>query len=189
MVYELTSFTKDLDKVVTEEGVNYHDIVRETEPLLKHLISDMSWLETRYREPKTKGSVQYVLYRSSTFGYVITSVVFWPGYRTKVHDHGTWGLVGIWRGQEREERFRRIDDTARAGYTNVNLQKTVVNTEGSVSRLVPPEEEIHRIETISSHPSCSIHIYGSDLDGKPRHEFDLETNETKEFKVQFVILD
>jgi predicted metal-dependent enzyme (double-stranded beta helix superfamily) len=189
MTYELSSFTEDLDKVVTEERDRYGAIVRRTEPLLKRLISDKSWLAARFCEPRAQGSVQYVLYRSSNFGYVITSVVFSPGYRTKIHDHGTWGLVGVWRGEEREERFRRTGDGAASGYTKLSLQKTVVNTEGSISHLVQPDEEIHRIETISSYPSCSIHIYGSDLDGKPRREFDLETNETKEFKVQFVVLD
>jgi predicted metal-dependent enzyme (double-stranded beta helix superfamily) len=189
MAYELSSLIEDLDQIVTEERDCHGNIVRRTEPLLKRLISNKSLLAARYCEPRAKGSVQYLLYRSRTFGYVITSVVFWPGYSTKIHDHGTWGLVGVWRGEEHEERFRRTGDGAAAGYTKLSLQKTVVNTEGSISHLVPPDEEIHRIETVSSYPSCSIHIYGSDLDGKPRHEFDLETNEVREFKVQFVVLD
>jgi 3-mercaptopropionate dioxygenase len=186
MSYELSAFTKDLDKIANEERDRYRHIVQKAEPLLKRLMSDMSWLPARYHKPTVNGSVQYVLHRSSTFDYTITSVVFWPGYSTKVHDHGTWGLVGVWRGEEREERFQRIDDGARPGYARLGLQQTVVNSERCVSVLIPPQEEIHRIQTLSSEPSCSIHVYGSDLDGKSRRQFDLETGEIREFMVQFV---
>ena len=189
MGYELSSFTKDLDRIATEERDRYRHIVQRTEPLLKRLIADMSWLQPCYYEPRVNASVQYLLHRSSTLGYTITSVVFWSGYSTKVHDHGTWGLVGVWRGEEREERFQRIDDGTRPGYAKLALQRTDEKAEGCVSLLVPPEEEIHRIQTTSSYPSCSIHIYGSDLGGRLRHQFDLESHQIKDFEVQFVTLD
>ena len=186
MEHDLRRFTSELDKIVTDECDRYEYIVRRTEPPLKHLMTDMRWLPPRFCEPRVNSSVQYVIHRSATLNYTITSVVFWPGYTTKVHDHGTWGVIGVWRGEEREERFRDVNGGIRPGYANLSLQQTVVNKEGCVSLLIPPHQEIHRIHTTSTNPSFSIHIYGNDLDGKPRHEFDLETGEIREFKVQFV---
>jgi predicted metal-dependent enzyme (double-stranded beta helix superfamily) len=119
---------------------------------------------------------------------MVAAVVFPRGYSTTVHDHTTWGLIGVWRGEEREERFKRVDDRSRPDRAELRPAGVALNTPGSVSWLVPPDEEIHRIRNLSPYPSCSIHIYGDNLDGKPRHQFDLETGGVKEFKTVSVKL-
>jgi predicted metal-dependent enzyme (double-stranded beta helix superfamily) len=180
---------QDLDVIVDEEKQNFRAIVNRGKPLLGRLLADTTWLAPRYYEPREGASVQYLLNKSSVSKYTITSVVFWQGYCTPVHNHDTWGLIGIWGGEEHEERFKRTDDGSRAEYVQLRSAGTMVNTPGSISHLIPPDEEIHRIRTVSPQPSCSIHVYGGDIFGKTRQQYDLETGAIKEFQIKIAVLD
>ena len=187
--YGLSAFIRELDVIVLEENQDFRAIVNRGKPHLSRLLADMKWLTPRYYEPRQGGSVQYLLNKSSVGRYTITSVVFWQGYCTAVHNHGTWGLIGIWSGEEQEERFKQIDDGSRADYVQLRSTSTSTNTPGSICHLIPPNEEIHRIRTVSLEPSYSIHVYGGDIFSKARQQYDLETGAIKEFQVKAVVLD
>jgi predicted metal-dependent enzyme (double-stranded beta helix superfamily) len=177
-----------LDRIVAEDTGDIRRLVHRTRELLVGLLADTSWLDPRCYEQRPN-SVQYLLHKHPDNAYTVVSVVFPVGYSTTVHDHGAWGLVGVWRGEEQEERFKRVDDGSRPGFAELRLSDTVLNTPGCVTHLIPPDEEIHRIRNLAPFPSCSIHIYGADIDGRPRHQFDLETGEIKPFVTQSVALD
>ncbi len=187
--YNLAAFMRDLDVIVDEEKQNFRAIVNRGKPLLGRLLSDMKWLAPRYYEPRQGASVQYLLDKSSVGKFTITSVVFSQGYCTPVHNHDTWGLIGIWRGEEQEERFKRTDNGTRTGHVELRPAGTMTNTPGSICHLIPPDEEIHRIRTVSPEPSCSVHVYGGDIFGKTRQQYDLETGAIKEFQIKVVVLD
>ena len=187
--YNLAAFTRDLDGIVDQEKDNFRAIVNRGKPLLGRLLADMKWLGPRYYEPRQGASVQYLLNKSSVGKYTITSVVFPQGYCTPVHNHDTWGMIGIWRGEEQEERFKRTDDGTRSGHVELRPAGTMTNTPGSICHLIPPDEEIHRIRTVSPGPSCSVHVYGGDILGKTRQQYDLETGAIKEFQIKVVVLD
>ena len=185
--YDLTAFTADLDAIVAEEA-SERAMVARAKPLLARLLADVSWLDPRAAEPRG-GSVQYLLHRHPESAYSVVSVVFNTAYSTTVHDHGTWGLVGVWRGEEREERYKRTDDRSRPDYAELRPAGEATNLPGAVTHLVPPDEEIHRIHNAAPHPSCSIHVYGGDLNGKLRHQYDLATGAIKDFRTTVVVLD
>jgi 3-mercaptopropionate dioxygenase len=186
--YDVAAFARDLDAVVAAEGTDYRGVVARAKPLLGRLLADMRWLDARYAEPRG-GSVQYLLHKHPADAFSIVSVVFNTDYATTVHDHGTWGLVGVWRGAEREERFKRTDDRSRADYAALRPSGEAVNLPGAVTHLLPPDEEIHRITNQAPYPSCSIHVYGGDLNGKLRHQYDLATGAVKDFRTSIVVLD
>jgi predicted metal-dependent enzyme (double-stranded beta helix superfamily) len=185
--YDVAAFARDLDTVVAEAGVDHRALVERAKPLLGRLLADMRWLDARYAEPRG-GSVQYLLHQHPSSAYSIVSVVFNTDYATAVHDHGTWGIVGVWRGAEHEERFRRTDDGSRADYAVLRSAGAAVNLPGGVTHLLPPDAEIHRITNQAPHPSCSIHVYGGDLNGKLRHQYDLATGAVKDFRTSVVVL-
>src|SRR5690349_5988870 len=109
VTYGLTAFTQDLDRLVNE-GLADDELVRRAKPLLEQLLADMSWLDDRCSEPRGPGSVQYLIHQHPQDAYTVTATVFPEGYHTTIHDHTAWGLIGVWRGEEREERFVRLDD-------------------------------------------------------------------------------
>src|SRR4051794_10962434 len=186
--YDVAAFARDLDALVAEHGADYPAIVAQAKPLLERLLADMQWLDARYAAPQG-GSVQYLLHKHPADAYSIVSVVFNTDYATAIHDHTTWGLVGVWRGAEREERFQPPDDGARPGFAALRPAGEVVNHPGTVTHLLPPDAEIHRITNEAPHPSCSIHVYGGDLNGKLRHQYDLATGAIKDFRTTVVVLD
>jgi 3-mercaptopropionate dioxygenase len=189
VTYGLSAFTEDLDRLVEEDLQDDAELVRRAKPLLEQLLADMSWLDERYHQPRGTGSVQYLLHQHPQDAYTITATVFAEGYHTTVHDHTAWGLIGVWRGEEREERFARLDDRSDPGRAELNWVGTVLNRPGSVTWLIPPDQEIHRITNLSPFPSLSIHVYGADLNGKPRHQYVLDTGDIKEFTTTAVVLE
>ncbi|HVA25830.1 MAG TPA: hypothetical protein VMW62_15735 [Chloroflexota bacterium] len=54
----------------------------------------------------------------------------------RVADHGAWGLIGVWRGEEREERFQRVATGAIRDFrtTVVRLPGAGVQREASAWR-------------------------------------------------------
>lgn len=189
VAYDLAAFTRDLDAIVDEHAQDDAALVRRVKPLLERLLADPAALAERYAVPAAQGSVQYLLHRHPGDAYTVVAVVFPEDYSTPVHDHTTWGLVGVWRGEEREERFVRVDDGARPEHATLRPAGMVFNTPGMVTWLVPPDQEIHRIKNVAPHPSVSIHVYGGNLNGKLRHRFDLDSGEVKEFRTTVVTLD
>jgi predicted metal-dependent enzyme (double-stranded beta helix superfamily) len=161
--YDLAAFTQDLDDIVAQQAGDLFALTRSVKPRLRQLLADTSWLDPRCRVPRGESSAQYLLHRHPTDAYSVVSVVFPVGYSTPVHDHTIWGLVGVWRGEEQEERFVRVDDRSVPDRAELKAVETVINTPRSVSRLIPPDEEIHRIRNLGSQPACSIHVYGGYL--------------------------
>ena len=45
----------------------------------------------------------------------------WDGAATPVHDHLAWGLVGIYRGQQDETVYRRLDDGRDPGRATLEI--------------------------------------------------------------------
>jgi 3-mercaptopropionate dioxygenase len=189
LAYDLSTLSRDLDQIVSEERADLRALVGRARECLTRLLADISWLAPGYCEPAAQGSVQYLLHRHPGDLYTVTGVVFPVGYSTSVHDHTAWGLIGVWRGQEQEERFTRVDDGSRPGWAELRFVDSVRNSPGAVTHLIPPHEEIHRIRNLSPYPSCSIHVYGGNLDGKLRHQFDLETGQVSDFRTTVKVLD
>lgn len=175
----LDSFARELDAIVAQTA-DYRVLVARAKPLLQSLLADMAWLSPRYCELREARSVQYLL--RPTGAYTVTSAVRAPGHCTPVHDHGTWGLIGVWRGEEREERFERIHNP-RPEHVQLRVAGEAIMGPGNVSCLVPPDDDIHRICSVSSYPSCSIHIYGA---GLRRQQFDLTTGVVAEWPTNWI---
>lgn len=168
MTYALGDFVHDLDRLVESGCQDPMKTAREARPMLEELISDGGWCATaNLTLPETE--VRRLLYRHPAGAYTVSAMVFGPGSTTPVHDHDTWGLVGVWQGEEREERF------GRPGNAPLTLDQTTINRTGTVTMLVPPAEDIHRITNRTQGPAYSIHVYGAPSTGRGAQAYDLVT--------------
>src|ERR687897_992545 len=92
-------------------------------PAFAALLAADGWLPDTCARPDDSsrmggGIGQYALYRAEDRSLCLFALVVPSGARTPVHDHLAWGLVGIYRGQQNETIFRRLDageDANRAG--------------------------------------------------------------------------
>lgn len=182
----LQEFTNRLEELMAEANTDYRCVVERGKPLLANLIKDMSWLEPKYSVTPSGESIQYLLAEHPTHAYVVVSVVFPGGYRTPIHDHGTWGLVGVWQGEEQEERFAVTPVKGRPDYVDLRSVGFVSNGPGTVTHLLQPNEEVHRIFNPLPSGSRSIHVYGGNMDGRRRRQFDPDTGRVKEYVTRLV---
>lgn len=179
--YVLKDFIRDLEGVVSKESDQWK-IVGAVEPLMKKLVAsdDLSWLKPEYRKPpvgKTgpaAGYGQYCLYRR---GRELSVIAFcWDaGKGTPIHDHLSWGVLGFIDGQEKETRFRRIDDGTRPDRAELQEIGVVYTRKGETAHLITPARDVHRVENPGDAPSVSIHVYGCDMGTQRRRRYDPAT--------------
>lgn len=97
------------------------------------------------------------------------ALVWQPGQWTPVHDHGTWGLVGVVDGVLEERNFIRVDtspdnDTGRN--TGIELVRggLIRMVPGTVTSFVPNPDHIHKTGTPEgAERVVSLHLYGRDM--------------------------
>ena len=174
--YTIGQFVDDAKRVMRAANGDRAQVVRELQPLVKRVVWDDGLFDNRYRAEPEGGRPRF-LYHSEPDGSLQVYVVeFAPGMPTPVHDHVTWGLIGIAGGQQRTTRYQRLDDASNPEHADLKLLSEEVLDRGAVYPLLPPED-IHRIETVGDAPSYSLHVLGADLGRQHRHIFDPQTGE------------
>jgi 3-mercaptopropionate dioxygenase len=92
------------------------------------------------------------LYVDPDGSFSIVGLRWRPGQSTRIHDHISWGAVGIVAGIERETMFDA--SLSPIGHTDYRA--------GEVTWFIPPGD-IHQVANVATTASVSIHVYGADL--------------------------
>lgn len=144
--------------------------------LLGALVANDDWLPEAFARPHPKHYRQYLLYADPLERLSIVSFVWGPGQKTPVHDHLTWGLVGVLRGRERETAYRRqAGGSYCAGISALLLP-------GQTSAVSPAIGDVHEVANdLSNQTSISIHVYGANIGRVQRHVIDPATGVEKHF--------
>ena len=93
------------------------------------------------------------------------ALVWLPGQWTPVHDHGSWGVVGIVRGVLEERSYMSATGEITAD-RDIRLKRggVVLLNPGSVSSFVPNPDHIHMTGVPAERESCiSLHLYGRNM--------------------------
>jgi 3-mercaptopropionate dioxygenase len=181
--YGLAEFLDDLKAAVKEESDPAATVAR-VEACLRELLKRPDFLTEEQMQVGADGkSAASSLYKAPNGSLTVRAVVFPEGKPTPVHDHLTWGMVGVYQGVERETRYRRVDDGSREGYAEIVEIAATDYPAGEVTTFIPPND-IHRVEAVSPVKSVSIHIYGTDMEALDRHRFDLATGQILPFRSQ-----
>jgi predicted metal-dependent enzyme (double-stranded beta helix superfamily) len=160
------------------------------EPFSKLLWND-DWLPDAFAVPAVEGGMgggigSYLLYRNAARSLSISSLVVPAGAMTPIHDHLGWGLVGLYRGEQHEEVFRRTDGGERDGRAHLDLVDRRHLRRGDFYELIPPDGDIHRVVAANQQPSVSIHLLRNDVGCIERHSFDLEARSVRPFRSGYV---
>lgn len=165
----LERFVEDVQAIMSSGGERSR-IIEQVEPLLKRLMEDDDLLKEEYRIDLKDGRHRYEFFKSDDESLTITAPAFLPGRPTPVHDHLTWGVIGVYSGWQRTTRYRRRDDGSRVGKADLDVVEDELLTRGATYPLLPPDD-IHRIEALGDEPGVSIHVLGADLRHQQRHIF------------------
>ena len=93
------------------------------------------------------------------------AIVWTPGQWTPVHDHGSWGVVGVWRGVLEERSY--IRSSPADADTGIALHRggVILIGPGSVTSFVPNPDHIHLTGVGADRPPVvSLHLYGRNMD-------------------------
>ena len=155
----LRRLTRSLDALVAA-NTDPHVIAARVGMLLRPALSDPSLLEPQHCEPADDRYRQHLVHVHPAGRYSIVALVWRPGQATPIHDHRCWCVVGVWQGLERETSYDLHDD---AGAPYLVARRSAAAEPGDVSVLVPPDEDIHRVENDGTSLAISIHVYGDDI--------------------------
>ena len=106
---------------------------------------------------------QHLLHAEPGGGFSVVALVWLPGQCTPVHDHVSWCVTGVHRGEEHERRYRLLPaEPATGAGARLVATEDVVNPRGAVCGFAPPGD-IHRVWNGGSRKAISIHVYGADI--------------------------
>jgi 3-mercaptopropionate dioxygenase len=128
---------------------------------LSTLLGQDEWLSSSDQRPGSDSYRQHLLYVSPTRRLSVVALVWRPGQRTPIHDHIAWCIVGVYRGIEREIRYRLVE---RDGEHCLSPTSSVEAYPGHVEALVAPAEDIHCVTAGGDEKAISIHVYGADIE-------------------------
>jgi len=154
----LRNLTRSLDALVAGEA-DPSVVAPRAGMLLGPALSDPALLEARHHEPADDSYRQHLVHVHPEGRYSIVALVWKPGQATPIHDHRCWCVVGVWRGLERETTF----DLHGEGDPYLVPRSSTVAGPGTVSVLVPPEEDVHLVENCGGSLAISVHVYGDDI--------------------------
>lgn len=167
MAYDLTTFLDDCRREISEKN-SPADYVEVITPLMYQLLSEkIDFLEDKHYESDAEHYSRNPIYIDSENRLSLYALVWLPGQWTPIHDHGTWGIVGIVEGGLEERNFIRTDEQHRNAMKNIQLSRggSIILTPGSVTSFVPNPDHIHITGNASQKRTVSLHLYGHAMAG------------------------
>jgi predicted metal-dependent enzyme (double-stranded beta helix superfamily) len=161
-------------------GLSSAELVNGVANALNPLLHERDWLDPRFLRPLPgKPYTQYLLHLGSQGSWSVVSFVWPAGASTPVHDHGCWGVVGVFQGEETETTFR-LHGNRDEGPVSLSRGASSTLGPGGITTVAPPDD-VHEVSNRGGTDAVSIHVYGSDIGRQPRHTFDVETGRVRRF--------
>ncbi len=181
----LRTFVAEVGAIVARATSPGEAVVALREPFSR-LLADRSWLPSMFRQPSPQGGMgggisSWLVYRSADRSLTLMSLVVPAGSATPVHDHLSWGLVGLYDGAQEERVYREVGGS---GENHSQLELVTVRQLqiGQFYDLIPPEDDIHSVKTTSPTASISLHLLANDIGCIWRHMYDPEKSKISPFR-------
>jgi predicted metal-dependent enzyme (double-stranded beta helix superfamily) len=160
--YGLEEFLAETRAAVAHSG-EPADCVEAVAPLLHRLINgSRDFLKPEHFRPEPNHYARNAIHIDEADGLSLYSLVWTPGQWTPVHDHGTWGVVGVVRGVLEERNLIRVDPDHNQDI-GIDLRRggPILLGEGTVTTFVPNPDHIHMTGVPEGRAqTVSLHLYG-----------------------------
>lgn len=168
-MYTFDDFSNDLENIIDNQK-NYEHIIRESYEPMKKLLSNRTLISKNLIDDILAGKADNTVYTSSKNDFTIQIFPWEAHSSTPVHDHGTWGIIGVYYN----ELFISEYDMNQINHSSyeINVNKEYLAKEGNLCYVLPPHDEIHKVGNQTDSLSISIHVYGKVI--KEYNIYDLE---------------
>ncbi len=171
----MTAFISACDELAGS-GCDAGDCVAAIAPLMLKLVSCGGELLTAdQKRDDPSGYARNAIHLGEEDGVSLFALVWRPGQWTPIHDHGTWGVVGVLEGVLEERNYVPVGDTLdKNGEIDLQRGGITMLTPGAVGTFVPNPDHIHMTGVADDRETAvSLHLYGRLLNNY--HFYDLET--------------
>ena len=180
---QLKDFFADCAALVRREDAP-SDIVAEIAPRMRALLAGAgSFLRPEHRRSDPSHYARNLVHAAADGSLALFALVWEQGQWTPVHDHGTWGVVGVVEGMLVEQAYMRRDPNPQeARDAGIDLVRggLVLLPPGAVSTFVPNPDHIHMTGVPPGEArTISLHLYGRMLSSF--HVYDLATGTRRLF--------
>jgi len=139
------------------------DCVLALAPLMLDLLgSAKQFLRPQHYRSDPSGYTRNLIYATDDRSLSLYSLVWLPGQWTPIHDHGSWGVVGVVEGVLEERSYVRMSQDREAD-DNIELVRggVVLLGRGAVTTFVPNPDHIHVTGVpVERSRAVSLHLYG-----------------------------
>lgn len=134
-----------------------NQLLKQAQPSFVSLLTE-SVIPSTVWERGQRESVRHLLHRSDAL--TVFAIASPAGSTSAVHDHGSWGLVGQVAGEEIERTYQihPADD----GLVRLHPEESLHLRPGDAVKLLPPERDLHSVETVGVQTSFTLHAFASD---------------------------
>ncbi len=186
MSYRLPEFLNDARRIARDCDCSASCVAKIAPLMLELLAGPRDFLEKEHLKGDPTHYARNQVYVSEDGAMSLFTLVWRPGQWTPVHDHGSWGVVGVIDGVL-EERNHILLGSERERDTEIELARggVIMLAPGTVTTFVPNPDHIHQTGvSINGKETVSLHLYGRnmnsynvyDLKSKSRHRVDVAAN-------------
>lgn len=172
-LYRFLTEVEDVLNSVDDETI----CLPEIRMLVRRLIVNSYWVRSQNLEPSPKtGTSVLLLYDELGFPLTVQTVTFAPGTRSTIHNHGTWGIVAVLKGEEKNTFWRRTNSPE--FQDKIERTGEITLSPGDIISFTP--DAIHSVEAVGEEPTVTFNIYG-ETDPNERFEFNSVTHKARNF--------
>lgn len=136
------------------------DVASGLDAAMRSALGEPDLLPDDVLEPLRFGFATYLLHTEPSF--TVFSSVTAPWSVPPVHDHGSWGMVGLYRGVEEEIRFEPESAAAGGAAPQLVARDRVTLCAGDVIAVRPPRD-IHCVLNRGDQASVGVHLFRHDI--------------------------
>jgi len=165
------------------------DCVLALAPLMFDLIEQAgAFLQPNHYRSNVDSYARNLVYDAPDDSLSLYVNVWLPGQWTPIHDHGSWGIVGVVEGVLEERSYvRSSPDTGTDDDIDLVRGGVILLPHGTVTSFVPNPEHIHITGVSADRPrTVSLHLYGRmmsdfnvyDLESRTRRRISVAHNDS-----------
>jgi len=163
-MYSLDRFLDEC-KAITARHHEPSSLVRNLAPLMKQLLAtDRSFLRPEHFKSHPDHYNRNAIYVHDESEISLFSMVWLPGQWTPVHDHSSWGVVGVVEGMLEERSYCCSGPITEDANIHLRSGSVVLLDTGSVTTFIPEPDHIHVSGVPEDRPrAVSLHLYGRNM--------------------------
>ena len=177
--YRLYRFFGELEDILNQGEMTNQgekDLLKSIRRVVRKLILNVYWVTTAIPDPSPQtGTALSLLYDEPGFSLTLQTEIMLPGTTTSIHNHGTWGVVAVLGGQQKNSFWKRLPTPEVSN--NLQLVGEKVLNPGDIISFTT--NAIHQVEAIGDEPAFSLNLYGETI--SERFNFDPITHQAQRF--------